>query len=294
MDSISKRARQSNFVRISIALLLQACSSSTPPVQSAEVSAPETAASIGGSNARSAGEVGTPTAEVDQETLDTFGQMGTAMALSGQCSLMALYFQKFKGERDMLYMLTHVYLKNKGTTEPLCEIDVFSPTDEPRLQATISVAAEKPGGPSQAKRKRPDKYRAPDASEQRRLDAIQRAVATAKPSGFTIPVAFESKNGWLVELINYSLNQDELSLGPHYRVIVPNQGEPGAQLLSSGEPLALSNPAFKAAEAIELDHEGDTPNEVHAYLSLIAGKPLTVKTKGQRWRVHRGKIERLD
>jgi|GEM_PF-3205287 len=278
-----------------MALALGACGGGTPE---ARPQAPASRESPGKGEAGTASAPGkTAQAPLDANAiakrLETVVGIGGILTASGTCSLLALHHTRFKGPRDMLYMLVNLYPKNVGGPEPVCKVDIFSPTDEPRLQWHLSVAAAGKDGKLESKRTRPDKYRPPTEAEQLRLDAVLRAASAARPRGFTVPVAIRAGAGWLVYLMDYSLEENTLSLGPHYRVVVPANGAPKAELLSTGKVVNLAL-LDGGKSAIELEDDKDLPNEAHVFMSALSKRTLTIKTPNASWSVRRDEITRIE
>lgn len=298
---------RSNGVRLSsvclgLALVAAACGGSTPEAETATPAPSSSQSPESGGAGDGADEVGSAAdapAPLDAATiekrLEVVRSIGGLLALSGSCSLQALQHSKIKGPRDMLYMLVGVFPENAAGPEPLCKVDIFSPTEDPTLQGHVQLAATGKGGKLQSKRTRPEKYRPPTEDEQHRLNAVLAAAEAARTRGFTVPLTIRADAGWLVYLMNYTLDENKLSLGPHYRVVVSDAGATKVEQLNAGELVDLALPGGKRLDAIKLQSDSELPNESHVFMSAMSSTMLVVATANNgSWAIHRGKIERVE
>jgi hypothetical protein len=300
-------ARAVNVALLASALVLAACGGARSAESPSPGSAPAKASpnegagkatdSAGGApagrDAASSARVRDP--EALAKHVELVGAVGAVAGASAGCSLLALKQFKFAGARDLLYMQTGVHPKNVDGPGPMCEVQVFSPTEQPRLQWNVTVTAAG-GGKMRTERKRPETFRAPSPEEATRLAAVLAAVKTTNGRGLMVPIVITSPDGWVVYLMRYSDKPDTLAVGPHYRVFVSPDGKTvnKTELLSDGEDMSLSMEGGKRVDALKFPFDKPVPNEAHAFMSVMARMPLIVKTELGGWLVSNKKIQLIE
>jgi hypothetical protein len=297
-----------NVVLLASALLAAACGGGGPSAESPKSSAAPAGTSPGENAANAPDSSGTaPTGgparssprikdrEALEKHLDIVGAVGAMTGVSAGCSLIALKQFKLVGARDLLYMQTGVHPGNADGPGPICTVQVFSPTEQPRLQWNVTVTAQE-GGKLSTERKRPDTFRPPNEEEATRLAAVLASVKTTKGRGLMVPVVIAAPDGWVVYLMRYSDSPDALAVGPHYRTFVSRDAKTvtKTELLSDGEDISLTAEGGKRIDAVKLPFDKPVPNEAHVFMSVMARMPLLVKTDLGGWRVTKQGIELVE
>lgn len=119
--------------------------------------------------------------------------------------------------------------------------------------------------------------------------AVERTVCSNEVETLALP----AEDGWHAYVLPRAAFPDVYLLGGSYRIALPASGE----VVTSVQPLAsecviLQNKSGTSALLFAEDR-GAVPNELHVYISRLAGKPLYVTTtvNGNTWLVQDGRIQ---
>lgn len=123
----------------------------------------------------------------------------------------------------------------------------------------------------------------------RKAREVERTECSNEVETLTLPAG----DGWHAYVLPRAAFPDVYLLGGSYRVEVSESGDgvTGVQALAS-ECVILQNKPGSGALLFAEDR-GTVPNELHVYISALAGKPLYVTTtpNGRTWLIRDGRIQ---
>lgn len=126
----------------------------------------------------------------------------------------------------------------------------------------------------------------------RKAEGVERMQCANEIETLVLPDA----EGWRAYVLPRAAFPDVYLLGGSYRVELSSSGDAvtGVQALASECVILQNKPASGAL--LFAEDRGTTPNELHVYISRLAGKPLYVTTtpNGRTWLIQDGRIQGVD
>ncbi len=168
-------------------------------------------------------------------------------------------------------------------------VTFFTASEEPQVRYRVRV------DPETGRDARVESLEPPEALNPRllplvraRITALAAAPAVKLATPVVLPGSSTGEDDVVVYLLNHSERGDIAIMGPHRRIVLSADG---TQVKSTGTVGQAGEEMVGADDwPIGVSHDGDTPSEIHVYLSLLHRVRFFVGTPSGRWHVNGDRI----